>query len=151
MLNYFKNVTTIEELKNTYKELAKKYHPDINPNGTEIMKEINAEYEKAFEILKTQKDIEDDFRETIDAIINLDINIEICGTWIWVSGDTKPVKDTLKASGLKWAKKKQMWFWRPADQAARRTRKTMDMEHIRDKYGSTMVKGIQTNKRAALN
>ena len=32
----------------------------------------------------------------------------------WVSGNTKPIKDKLKAMGFKWAPKKKMWYLRPA-------------------------------------
>ena len=31
----------------------------------------------------------------------------------WVSGNTKPIKDKLKAMGFKWAPKKKMWYLRP--------------------------------------
>lgn len=34
-----------EEIKTQYKKLAKKYHPDINPQGGEKFKEINAAYD----------------------------------------------------------------------------------------------------------
>jgi len=33
-----------ENIKNKYRELALKYHPDINPNSEELMKEINEAY-----------------------------------------------------------------------------------------------------------
>ena len=39
---------TMDEIKKAYKKLAKKYHPDLNPNGKDAekkMKEINAAYE----------------------------------------------------------------------------------------------------------
>lgn len=40
---YFKNVTTLEELRKQYKELLKAHHPD-NGGDVAIMQEINAEY-----------------------------------------------------------------------------------------------------------
>lgn len=41
---YFKNITSLEELRRQFKGLLKKYHPD-NPGGsTEATQEINAEY-----------------------------------------------------------------------------------------------------------
>jgi hypothetical protein len=46
--NYFENCKTTEELKATYKELVKKYHPDVfGKDGNEIMKEIHNQMEKA--------------------------------------------------------------------------------------------------------
>lgn len=51
-MKYFKNIETLEELRRQYKELLKKFHPD-NPSGsTEATQEINAEYDKLFNILK---------------------------------------------------------------------------------------------------
>lgn len=48
MTNYFSEAKTREELKATYKELVKKYHPDIyGEKGNEILKEIHQQLEKA--------------------------------------------------------------------------------------------------------
>ncbi len=45
---YFKPGLTVDELKKSYRELAKKYHPDL-PNGSkEIMQEINNEFDEYF-------------------------------------------------------------------------------------------------------
>jgi DnaJ-class molecular chaperone len=50
--SYFKNCTTIEELKKEYKRLMLLYHPDINPEGLTKAQEINAEYDEMFPRLK---------------------------------------------------------------------------------------------------
>lgn len=48
-MQYFKNISTIEQLRKSYNALAKQYHPDINhtPDAVRIMQDINAEYEQA--------------------------------------------------------------------------------------------------------
>lgn len=47
MTNYFENVKTKEDLKAQYKELVKKFHPDVyGEAGNEILKEIHKQLEK---------------------------------------------------------------------------------------------------------
>lgn len=41
---------SIEEVKKKHKELVKKYHPDLNPNNLEKMKQVN----EAFEVIKNK-------------------------------------------------------------------------------------------------
>jgi hypothetical protein len=51
MKNYFKNVTSFEDLKAQYKVLLKANHPD-NGGELEAMQEINCEYDALFKIWK---------------------------------------------------------------------------------------------------
>ena len=51
-------------------------------------------------------------RQAIEKIFTLDgLEIEICGLWVWVGSETKKHKDTLKAAGYKWARKKVNGYW----------------------------------------
>lgn len=50
-MKYFENCKSIEELKKEYRRLVVQNHPD-NGGSLEVMKAINAEYEKAFNKLK---------------------------------------------------------------------------------------------------
>lgn len=56
--------------------------------------------------------------EAINAIIGLNLTIEMRGTWVWVTGDTKPQKEALKAAGYKWSPKKVAWYLKPEDNSA---------------------------------
>lgn len=146
---YFINIATIDELKKAYRKLAFQHHPDRGGNA-EKMKAVNAEYEVLFKKLNviseggaSKYNIDDGFREVIDKIINLDgIEIEICGLWIWVSGDTQKHKDALgkNGAGFYFAGKKKMWYWRPEEAKIRRS-PGMGMDYIRNMYGSETVKG----------
>lgn len=131
---------TPEIVKKAYVEACKKYHPDINPAGAEMMKVVNA----AYEVLKghsgTIKDEQSDygelFNDALNAILPLDgLTIEICGVWIWVTGDTRKHKDALKSAGYKWASKKKAWHFRP-DQFRGRSHGNTSLDDIRTKYGS---------------
>jgi hypothetical protein len=56
--------------------------------------------------------VDERLRKTILELLKLrDIIVEICGTWIWVTGDTYSVKGQLKALGLKYSSKKMAWYW----------------------------------------
>src|ERR1035437_5245084 len=84
--NYFKNVSTIEELKKRYKELALKYHPDREGGNTATMQEINNEYKYFFEHRTFEFTYERDkadlniYPDVINKLINLKgIIIELIG------------------------------------------------------------------------
>jgi hypothetical protein len=150
---YFESCTTIEDLKKEYRRLALEFHPDKG-GDTIIMQAINTEYEmKLRELAQRSETAENDieaglrYKEQIDKIIDFDVNIELCGTWIWVSGNTYPVKEELKEAGFFWARKKQQWYWRPPEYK-RKSKKTMSMDWIRNTYGSVIIENQHQEVRA---
>ena len=151
MSNYFNRCFSIEQVKEKYRELCKQHHPDLG-GDTATMQAINREY--AFESdqarrradtdnqgeahFQSMREVDELIRQAIEDVIHLeDINIEICGLWVWISGNTKPVKTTLKDAGYKWAKKKLKWYF--AGVPSRRGRGRYSMQQIRDRYGSEVV------------
>ena len=106
---YFKKIETLEELKKRYKQLALKNHPDVG-GDVETMKKINAEYDKIFSEVKNfcrNKDgeiynketteTEQEFKDIINEVLKMNkVIIEIIGTFIWLSGETKPYKEQIK-------------------------------------------------------
>ncbi len=147
-MKYFKDCKTIDEVKATYKKLAKQYHPDCG-GDTATMQEINTEYAFACaKILKgenlsaeetdEQIRMSEEYRQIIEQIINLaGIVIELIHNWIWVTGNTFPVRKQLKAAGLFFASKKVAWYYRAEEYKTKGSKKTLD--EIRDKYGSEKV------------
>lgn len=79
--------------------------------------------------------------EITNTLLPLGLRCELCGCWLWISGDTKPHKNTIKDLGCRWSPNKSMWYWRPADHRVvyRRKGKERDMMEIRAKYGSTVL------------
>ena len=152
MKNYFAECETIEDVKKLYKKLAHKLHPDCGGSAEEFTK-MSAQYEEAFERLKNtfrnvagekyQKENTESstqFKDIIDKIIHFEnVKIEIIGTWIWVSGDTKPYKDTLKELHFNWCKNKVAWSFH-SEPWKKRTNTKTTLDDIRNLYGSEEVK-----------
>lgn len=146
-MQYFKNIKTLEELKKEYHGWAMQLHPDRG-GSTEAMQQLNAEYEKIFDRVKKRhvnKDGEeytkdsgeqaDDFKNLVDELLRLNgIQIEIIGSFVWVTGDTKAHKEKLKELGLKWHRKKACWFLSP-EGYRRFGDKEYSLEDIRGMYG----------------
>jgi len=129
-----------EDTKAAYRAACKKYHPDINPVGEEMMKIINQAYDAlkdyTGEMRSEQTDYGDLLNDALNAISGLPaLVIEICGSWVWVTGETRAHKDTLKESGFKWAAKKKAWYFRP-EEFSSCSKGTKSLEEIREKYGS---------------
>lgn len=147
-MKYFKNITSLEEAKKEYKKLAMANHPDRGGNE-DTMKEINNEYELLVSTLAKGNKEETikamDFKDVLDKIINLDVTIEILNKWIWVSGNTYPVRTQLKEAGFMWASKKKKWYYRKED-AKCSSRGKKSYEEIKQKYGATTVKTSNSKK-----
>jgi hypothetical protein len=156
MLKWFRDYENLEQLKKAYKELVLKYHPDRGGDNA-VMAEINGEYEKAFKLLqekstnKTEKNEKvNEYRDIIIQLLNISgIQIEICGAWLWISGNTYSNRKRLSEIGCHWASKKQLWYWRPAEAACYHNRNTKEMNEIRNKYGSTILKAKEQEKLEA--
>lgn len=163
-INYFEGIKTLQDLKKAYHKLVMQFHPDLNPGiSDEAIKEINNQYDETFEMLKNgyntwcedkgydykkTQEMSNDFKEVLFKIIHIpNINIEICGNWIWIAGNTKPVKNIIKSAGFKWAAEKKEWYWHPAGYK-RIGGKSWTKDQIRGTYGSEKVKNQELEKIA---
>ena len=160
-MTYFKNVNTLEELRKQYRDLLKIHHPD-NGGNVAIMQEINAEYDRLFKALKDRHDskatyndktshdnMKYDFtedaklREILNKIIGFHgITIKICGSWIWVSGNTYSYKKEFKEICFKLASQKKMWYWH-SESFRKKSHKSLSMNDIRSHFGSTEIQPEQ--------
>lgn len=137
---------TPESIKSAYRKACSIYHPDRNPAGLEMMKLVNQAYDElkndsGTAQAKQEGDLSsygEDIFNALSAIIHLGFDIEICGAWVWLHGDTKPHRDLLKQSGFRWAPKKCLWYFRPADYKSK-GRGKFTMDEIRAAHGSEKV------------
>ena len=86
----------------------------------------------------------------INALINLDgINIELCGSWLWITGNTKEHKEVLKGLHFRWSKSKLAWYYHTEDYK-KSSKKTYSLDEIRDLYGSETIKANPQLKLAII-
>lgn len=156
---FFTGCTSSDEIKAKYHDLAKANHPDLGGN-TATMQQINAEYAEVINAAlrgeypgrtadeyADMANIAEVVRQAVEAVINLpDLTIEICGSWVWLSGNTYAVKDSIKSAGYRWAPVKKLWYFAGVPASSRGK---MDMDDIRNAHGSRVVKGQLTRSLAA--
>lgn len=147
-MKWFAGIKTVVELRQSYKELLKKYHPD-NGGSLHIMQEINAEYDAVFAILRQQnetdretsdkQETEEDkaLRAVLNHITSYNMDIEIIGSWIWCF-NCYAYKDGLKTLGFKYAPKKRTWTWHYGEYA-RYHKREIPIDDIRAEYGPQRV------------
>ncbi len=123
--------------------MAKLYHPDVNAAGEEMMKIIVDAYETlktytgsiAASMQRDGRSYPEALADALNAIIATPLDIEICGAWVWVSGNTFLYKSALRAAGYKWGSGKKKWYFRPDDWKSS-ARGSTSMDSIRHTYGS---------------
>lgn len=164
-MKWFTNVRTVEELRKQYRQLMKKHHPDVGGN-TEDAKEINSEYDTLFAALSRQeaqerpqgkreyKTTEDKaaedkaIRAVLDALAGIDADVEIIGSWVWVTRNSFPYKELLKSLNFRYASRKRAWYFH-VDEYRRRSKREVTLDEIRQKYGSERVNNHRERKAVA--
>lgn len=156
MKKYFEGVKTIEELKKAYFKAAMENHPD-HGGDLETMKAINNMYAELQKKLKdvhakhgTNKtytaangttEVPEDFINIVNELLKFEgLEIELCGRWLWIGGNTKEHKDDLKTLGCKWCSQKKLWSWHFPEDGKKRHKGVMPMDEIRETYGSSVIR-----------
>jgi hypothetical protein len=145
---HFLHVEGLNEAKKIYKTLAKQLHPDVG-GSEEAFKMLNAVYtniieHKIYFSNDTKFDLE--IEKIISQILHYEnITIEVIGSWIWLSGDTKAIKDKLKDLNFKWAFKKKKWYY---GEMKGRNLKPKSMSDIKAKYGCETLKTKEKRRLA---
>jgi len=127
-------VDGIDAIKKVYFRAALRHHPDRG-GDLDIMKEINELYHNVLESLngrafsfedasgkdrtytyhynqKKEQSIIDKINETFAALgVVPNVALLLVGTWLWIEGETRPHKETLKALKYRWHSKRGRWYW----------------------------------------
>ena len=152
MMRYFKDCKTVEDVKQMYKKFARELHPDCNPgkDTTAEFQEMSRQYQEAFNRLKNihqnasgetyEKETSQSATEYADLINQLlhlsGLMIELCGSWLWITGSTKEHKDTLKSLGFKYSSNKHAWYFHEGGYRKHSRKGEKSMQDIRNMYGS---------------
>ena len=149
-MKWFKDVHTLDELRTMYRKLALLHHPDRG-GSTADMQEINNEYDILSKRLinsntsfsegrkSWEEFVSSEIRNKLNEIIFLeDIIIEIIGSWIWVTGNTRAVKEQLKSHGFKFSPNKLAWYWQSGDYH-KLSKKQFSLDDLRIMFGSDEV------------
>lgn len=150
MRKFFNRIyKNINDIKKHFRELAKIYHSDFG-GSDELFREMYTEYEDLLNkfVGTSFTNIDDDnisssLKEKLSKIVNLDdIEIEIIGRWIWVSGNTILHKDYLKELGFKFSGTHKKWYY-SSDLKSHRYKSKYRMDEIKEMYATKVV---ETNK-----
>lgn len=150
-MKFFQSVTSTEEAKKLYRKLAKQHHPDRGGDHETMVQIIN-EYEEVMKGFNVTQTASDEFREIINELIKFDnIDIEIIGTWIWVTGDTFEIRSKLGKDGLgfKFSNNKKAWYWHEEDYKAFHKKK-FSLDEIRLMHETKTVKTSGKNFKKEL-
>lgn len=159
MINYFKDCQTLDEAKKLFWDLAKQFHPDKGGS-----KEQFQDLQNQFENFKPQSEKFEgeadkwnafEYASIIKGLITIpEIEIEIIGSWIWVTGNTKPYKDRIKEIDTGdtykrgFHKKKECWYFSPRGYR-KHTSKEYSLDEIRASYGGQKVEKEEQKKISA--
>lgn len=149
---YFTGCDTVAQTKKQYRSLSFLYHPDMG-GDVETMKSVNVQYHKKLKSLdgleitgadnvkrayRYNETVEQELLDKLHLLLNLkmeNVSIDIIGTWLWVYGNTRPYKQSLKTLSLRWHSKREKWYYSKPSNFKKRYCKHMSYEDIKKSYG----------------
>ena len=119
-LKYFNQCKSLDEVKAEYKRYVQRLLPrEGNAGDPSELVHVENEYHEISQRPKFQ-DLTEEVKEEylgypnkVKILIRLGLDLEMCGSWLWVSGNTIDHKEQLKELGLRYSPNKKMWYYRP--------------------------------------
>ena len=140
-----------EDLKKQYYSWCKKLHPDHGGDPEEFKKMVE-EYQEAQlhgfkqEAQAQETELTAELERALKKIVTLEgLEIDLVGSWLWVSGETFSFKDILKEAGFKWASKRKKWYF--SEEKAKGKFKG-DFEELKAHHGFKEIKSKTVEKIA---
>ena len=149
----------VQSVKVAYRQMVMIHHPDRG-GDTEVMKALNEAYHISLKSAhgttsvdemgaehtyrynaEVEQAIMDKIAELLKALPDdADVEIDIIGLWIWVTGDTRPHKSVLgkKGCGFRWHSKRVAWYWKPY-RSRSRYNPNRSLDDLRQTYGGRRV------------
>jgi len=147
---------SLDSITKAYKKLLIESHPD-HGGTSEKFQAVRKAYKVVLENYKYDKHTKDEntnewsservsidpelqskLVELFENINTEHIDIEILGNWIWITGNTYPIKSDIKKCEFKFSKNKTAWYWHP-EGYKKRSKKTFDLSEIAKMHGRMEV------------
>lgn len=144
--NLFSGCKTPSEVEQRYEELLQVFKSG-NGESKEIIAAINDQYSELVAALKKASQVEankekatvsEKIKELQNSVDTKGLHLEVCGTWLWVTGQTYPIRNTLKNLGFRYSSNKLSYYYRQEDYRSS-TQKPIPMDLIREKFGTSEV------------
>lgn len=142
---YFTQCKTLDKAKKLYYKLALELHPDKGGETADFQAMLNQFHAFRPTEEKYQGEAAEWNSRAYSSIVNDLLNIPgiivaICGSWIWLQGDTKPVKEQIKAIDCGdfmkrgFSRNKLQWYFSPVGYR-KSSNKKMSFGQIASLYG----------------
>lgn len=154
-MNWFFTCKTLDEAKKIYRDLMKKYHPDLG-GDTATAQAINAAYDAfcnrymhdsftSYEQTsgKTAYANRDTFGYILRQVMGLNVKIEIIGYWIYCF-DSYESRTELQGMGFWFSKKHKAWVFSGGKKKLIKSKYSTD--DIRNMHGSEVIKEKEESK-----
>ena len=152
-MKYFSGLESIEELRKAFHRFCLSMHPDKGGKHEDFI-DMKNEYDALIKNASIKEgadafagnrekrytyESESALARMIERLLTIpNITIEICGSWLWITGDTFSNHSRLSDFGCKFSGSKQKWYW-TANLKPGKFRARYSMAKIRAKFGSECI------------